>query len=365
MTNRAGATAFPNCRLTIWILALAFALLVTTGRAEAACTVPNSISNGQPADATAVMGNFNALNDCINSAVSPSGTPVAGKISVFSSSNTITSGDLSGDCTTAGSLVVTCTKTNGAPLTYFATGTDASQLTGTVSVSRFNNGVNADSSHFLRGDGVWATPPAGGGGGGSGQPWYLAFKPTAAEFTLVSGDATSPVLTDDNDEGLLFGLGSTVSGDKWRSAEKVIANPAADWTVTAKIDALTPALAYRGAGLYIRDSVGGRIIALDRYHGDNVEITRWGSLGGTWHSRLYEASNVGNHNGWYRISYTASDNSYRFYYSNTGKKWALLTTEVQTTYLSNKADRIGFGGWYNSSIGPETVGTVQYWQQSW
>lgn len=364
MTNRAGATAFPNCRLTIWILSLAFAMLVPTGRANAACTVPNSISNGQPADATAVMGNFNALNDCINSAVSPSGTPVAGKISVFSSSNTITSGDLSGDCTTAGSLVVTCTKTNGAPLAYFATGTDAGQLTGTVSVSRFNNGVNADSSHFLRGDGVWATPPAGGGGG-SGQPWYLALRPSAAEFTLVSGDANSATLVDDADEGLMFDLGAIASGDKWRAAEKTIAVPASNWTVTAKIEALTPAINWRGAGLYIRDSVGGRIIALDRYTGNNIEITRWASLSGAWNSRLTDLPNVGNSPGWYRISYTSSDNSYRFYYSMTGKQWALIGTELQTTYLTNKADRIGFGGWYNTTSGPVTVGAVQYWQQSW
>jgi hypothetical protein len=358
---------FERHRLATRFLALAFALafsmFMPTAEAEAACTVPNSISNGQTADATAVMGNFNALKDCANSAVSPSGTPAAGNLSVFSSSTTITNGNLSGDCTTAGTVAVTCTKTNGTSFGSFATGTDAGQLTGTVSVNRFNNGANADSTHFLRGDGVWAMPS--GGGGGSGQPWYLANKPAAADFTIVSGDATNPTLTDDADEGLQFNLGTIVASDKWRSAEKVITTPTADWTVTAKVEALTPAINWRGAGLYIRDSVGGRIIGIDRYNGNSLEVARWGSLAGAWNSRILDLPNVGNHTGWFRIAYTASDNTYRFYYSLTGKQWVLAATELQTAYLANKANRIGFGGWYNGTTGPNTIGAVQYWLQTW
>ena len=347
----------------VMILALVASVLFPVSRSVAACTVPNTISNGQVADATAVMGNFNALKDCADSAVKPSGAPAAGNLATFSSSGTITNGNLSGDCTTSGTLAVACSKANGSSFGPFATSTDAAQLTGTISVNRFNSGTNADSSHFLRGDGVWAIPA--GGGGGSGEPWYLASRPVAANFTIVSGDATNPTLTDDADEGLLFNLGQPVTGDKWRGAEKTIANPSADWTVTAKVQALTPAINWRGAGLFIRDSVGGRIIMLGRYNGDYVEVTRWGSLAGTWNSRLVDIPNVGNHPGWFRITYTASDNTYRFYYSITGKQWALLASDVQTAYLTNKADRVGFGGWYNGSTGPNTIGAVQYWQQSW
>src|SRR5690242_11215875 len=101
-------------RLVLITFALALITTLPASRAEAACSVPNQINNGQTADATAVMDNFNALKDCVNLNVSPSGTPVAGNLPVFSTTNTITSGNLSGDCSTSGTLSVVCTKTNGA-----------------------------------------------------------------------------------------------------------------------------------------------------------------------------------------------------------------------------------------------------------
>jgi hypothetical protein len=157
-------------------------LLLPAARAEAACTIPNQITNGQVADATAVMGNFNAVKDCADSAVKPTGTPAAGNLATFSGSGTVTSGNLTGDCTTSGATAVTCTKTNGTAFGAFATGTDAGQLTGTVSTSRFNNGVNADSSHYLRGDGTWGTPS---GGGGSSANLVAEFVATGTESTVT------------------------------------------------------------------------------------------------------------------------------------------------------------------------------------
>jgi hypothetical protein len=45
------------------------AFLVTVNhRAQAACTVPNTLTNGQTADATQVMANFTSVTNCINSA---------------------------------------------------------------------------------------------------------------------------------------------------------------------------------------------------------------------------------------------------------------------------------------------------------
>src|SRR5438105_2325426 len=90
-------------RKVSWLLAItisiAVSMLLPTERAHAACTVPNQITNGQVADATAVMDNFNSLTDCVdsvaNATVTPSGTTTTGSLPVFSSAKTITNGDLS------------------------------------------------------------------------------------------------------------------------------------------------------------------------------------------------------------------------------------------------------------------------------
>ena len=186
-------------RLACGILASTFALLIfiaLPSTAEAACLLPNQITNGQPADATAVMDNFNAVKDCADQAVTSSDSPVTGSIAVFSGSRTIADGNLTGDCTTSGDLVVTCTRTNGTSLGYFATGTDAAQLSGNIPVSRLNNGIDADSTHFWRGDGVWAVPPSGtnGGGGGANRSASIANNKstTSSDGHYVPNQGSTP-----------------------------------------------------------------------------------------------------------------------------------------------------------------------------
>jgi len=98
--------------------AAAVGLLLSAGAARAACVVPHEINNGQVADASVVMENFEALNGCVNSSVTPTGTPSAGGLSVFSGAKTIASGDLSGDVITAGSTVTTLSATGVAAGTY-------------------------------------------------------------------------------------------------------------------------------------------------------------------------------------------------------------------------------------------------------
>jgi hypothetical protein len=69
----------------------------------------------------------------------------------YSNSASISPGQLpaftGGDCTTtAGSVALNCTKTGGVVFGYFATGTDAANLTGTVSNSRLSNAARAGIS---------------------------------------------------------------------------------------------------------------------------------------------------------------------------------------------------------------------------
>jgi hypothetical protein len=49
------------------------------------------------------------------------GSPASGNLAKFSGSTSITSGDISGDCTTSGTLAITCTKTSGSAFAASAT----------------------------------------------------------------------------------------------------------------------------------------------------------------------------------------------------------------------------------------------------
>lgn len=94
-------------RLLLSVVGFPIALTVAAPALAAPCTVPNSIANGQVADATKIMDNFNAVADCAEAGVTTTGTPTTGSIAIMSSSESITSGNLTGDITTAGSTATT------------------------------------------------------------------------------------------------------------------------------------------------------------------------------------------------------------------------------------------------------------------
>jgi len=311
--------------------------------------VPNTISNGQVADATVVMGNFNALKDCADSAVKPSGAPAAGNLATFSSSGTITNGNLSGDCTTSGTTAVTCTKTNGSSFGALATSTDASQLTGTISVNRFANGANADSSHFLRGDGTWATPP--GGGGGSGGNWWAGYIPAAASFpTLVHGGAAQDVtLTNDADVGLILNSGSLASGENVRFALQSAPASTADWTVTARITPNLWPANYNGVGLVLYESSSTKsVLSGFWFHGGALFRVRQ-QTNGAFTAETYAGQHVGtNQPFWARIRYVNASATYFFDVSSDGKAWSNATSVTKSALFTSAPDKVGLGFYVNN-----------------
>jgi len=350
-------------RLMVLTLTLTLAALFATSPAEAACTVPNQITNGQPADATVVMGNFNAIKDCADAAVTPSGTPAAGNLTVFSGPKSVASGDLSGDCTTSGGLAVTCTKTNGAALGYFATGTDAAQLTGTISVNRFNNGINANTDRFLRGDGTWALPPSGGGGG-SGN-WWAGQAPTAAQFpTLVhGGTAQDVILSNDTAVGLLLDSGSFAGGENTRFALHDAPASTADWTVTARITPNLWAANYNGIGLVLYESASTKSVLSGFWFngGPNFLVRRQTST--AFLTNVYSAQHVApNSPFWTRIRYVQASATYFFDVSIDGKLWQNTTSVTKTLGFTAAPDKVGLGFYVNSGVtGKSALASCDYY----
>jgi hypothetical protein len=342
-------------------LALLCSVLMPVAPARAACTVPNSITNGQVADATAVMGNFNALKGCADGAVTPTGTPAAGNLATFSSSQTITNGNLSGDCTTSGTLAVTCTKSNGASLGYFATGTDASHLTGTIPVSRFDNGTNADSSHFLRGDGIWA-PASGGGGGGN---WWSGFVPHAADFTTAfTGAGSNATIADDGALGTVLKANNGNTG-AWvtRGWGKALPSSGA-WSVKARLTANIYNANYVGAGLYLFETgtskyAANALVFDSILYADpnNGTLTGFSARG-----NRYPNDSVL----WARIDYDGTTN-YTFYISGDGKNWLTTRVVAKTTMFTTAATHVGLGVTIQNG-GTDVAGqgvSCDYWVQSW
>lgn len=156
-------------RITSGLLVVIGSLLASAASAQVPqCTVPNTLVNGQVADATDVMENFNAVANCVENArsdgVAHEGTPSVGEIAVFTSPTGITGGDLTGDVSTAGSTATQLAPTGVTPGTY---------LNPTIVVDakgRITSAINGSGN-------------GGSGGGEAGVSWV--------QITLVNPDAES------------------------------------------------------------------------------------------------------------------------------------------------------------------------------
>jgi hypothetical protein len=153
-------------RYTSALLAVIGSLLATAASAQVPqCTVPNTLVNGQVADASDVMENFNAVAACADNSVTPEGTPATGEIAVFTSPTAITGGDLTGDVTTSGSTATQLSASGVAPGTY----------------------NNATVTIDAKGRVTFAQSGPVGGGSGTLAYTTLFYQPT---YTLPAGTST-------------------------------------------------------------------------------------------------------------------------------------------------------------------------------
>ena len=261
--------------------------------------------------------------------------PATGNLAAFSGSKSITGSNLSGDCTTSGSLAVTCTKTGGAPLGYYATGTDAAQLTGTISVNRFNSGANADNTHFLRGDGVWAIPPSGGGGGSGAVPGVATpvYSPAIAEFAILNAGTAGTFTQTDQP----FEIDLTATDDGGTEQVKALAKTLNDQIFDLKVrfrSVTVPAFAAI-LGIGFRDSATGQMVTLgldlraNQY--PRYRVSRRSSFTNAIDnpvdlSTMYLCE-------WLRVQ---SDGTTRtFSISNDGRRWLPIGTMAVSAYAPN------------------------------
>jgi hypothetical protein len=326
-----GIFGVPRVSYSLAALAIPAALLGASSGLAAPCTVPNAIANGQVADATKIMDNFNAVADCAEGGVTTTGTPTTGSIAVVSGANTITSGNLTGDVTTSG----------GTSTTLSNSGVTAGTYT--------NPNMIVDAKGRI-------TSAANGSGGGGGGAWWFN-PPSAAQFALASGDSTLLALTDDAQAGLLVDGGQPVTGDINRIAYQTLANKNNPWDLKVRISGLLDATNWSGYGIMFRDSISGKMTSLTMRGTGDIAIDNWPGLAGFSSEvrPMYPRTTVY----WYRIAFDGSN--YKFFVSSEGKIWMQIYSVTANSWLSNKADQVGLVIGYNRSNNIKNMMAVEYY----
>ena len=160
----------------------------TSAMTPAAAADIYALWSGTCSSTTFLRGDGSCAAPSGSGTVTTSGSPASGNLAKFSGGTVITNGDLSGDCTTSGTLAITCTQTNGTAFGTFATQSYASPpaIGGTTPAAGSFTTLAASSTVSGIGFSTYlASPPAIG----SVSPGTGKFT-TINGYTLTAGTAT-------------------------------------------------------------------------------------------------------------------------------------------------------------------------------
>lgn len=199
----------------------------------------------------------------------------------------------------------------------------------------------------------------GSGGGGGGANWWLD-PPTAASFTLMTGDATNLVLSDDSDVGLCVNGGVPQGNDTLRAALRPVVTPTAPYTATIFMKFPQVVQNYRSFGLILYDSVSNRSLLFCNSQEDSrLQVSQWNGLS-SYNGNIYIQKTYFPE-AWFRFEHTATE--FIAYVSADGKNWCECWRAGDTAFLTNRADYVGFYVQNNvSSTSIRMNGSVPYFK---
>lgn len=187
----------------------------------------------------------------------------------------------------------------------------------------------------------------------------LFMPPVASSFTTASGDATSPTLTNNTTVGLVFNGGTAVTGNIIRYAYRTLTTKTSDWAMVAQLNTLMPTTNFSGIGFVLQDSVSTRLQNLFLQSGSPfLAVMNWSSPT-TYNSTPANLANpTGNFPVWFRIQHVSPN--YLFDFSYDGVNWQNAYTVAATTWLTNRADRVGIGCFYNRTTAGNLYMDIPY-----
>jgi hypothetical protein len=310
-------------------LSIGYLVLSSLGAAEAQCpALPNTLTNGQTADATQVMANFNQLETCLNS----------GLLSVPPVSSLAVTGPGGGTATIQNPAATTNYNFNlpsgpGAPGQFLTSGGGTNPLTWTTAPS-------ANPPPLI--DGIPVGRPAG-----SSFTWMNQGGASYAEYTNGPITLTIPAQSGDQVRGIGQAPPSSTP-----------------YTLTAKIDTMLWGKDYYVAGIYVLDS-GGKLLTIQYQTATisgatphNIGVNRWNSA--TSFNSSPKGEQVSESRTWW-LRINNDGTNWNFYVSPNGADWMLFYSEGVTAFLGSTIASLGVFGDNNDTTGIGFSSLISLW----
>lgn len=317
----------------VLISAFALHLLSGAGTVQAACTLPFQITNGQPADATQVMANFNALVTCLNS-VAPGGSANAVQYNngagSFGGVGPLTNGQL-----VVGS-------TGGAPQAQTLTAGSGIQIT---------NGAGN------------ITIAATGGANGSGlYRQVMSATPTSVGTGLTNWLNQGTALVSDSAVGITIDAPS--SGAAANMSARYMAAPSPPYTITALMAATRNSSTFSGAGIGWYDGSSKLHVLsfiINNGGAPRIEVEKWNSTTSFNSNDLQSSLNAFSQPIWFRLQDDGTNVSFAF--SQDGASFLPLFS------VAKASGWLGASGYSNvlffaNPQGGRTLSTLMSWAQN-